>query len=317
MLEQKIKSIIKIIKNWKNPIFLRNLILYKLSSIIKRNKGFYILNQSWDNLIILDACRFDIFKKYIQTHNITGNLEKKISRGSHTKTFLKENFKDISRQDIVYITANPYVDKMITKNVYKIISVWKDGWSEENHTVMPETMYRYTIDALTTYPNKKFIIHFMQPHFPFIGFHIGTLKNEDLRNRVLNNTNKKIKRKHKDNFLSYYDIDVYKFLKKEIILKLYKRNLKLSMPYVEKLSSILPGKTVITSDHGEAIGEFLHPLVPIRLYGHNENFRTSVLVEVPWFEIETPKQNCEVEKSLIEKAKIIKSIKNISSSFEA
>jgi len=44
-----------------------------------------------------------------------GTLEKKKSRGAHTISFLSENFKNKRYDDIVYITANPYVDRYLKK----------------------------------------------------------------------------------------------------------------------------------------------------------------------------------------------------------
>ena len=68
----------------------------------------FILDEDWDNLIILDACRYDFFKEEIEKRQIDGYLKKVISRGSHTLNFLKENFTEDYYNDIVYITANPH-----------------------------------------------------------------------------------------------------------------------------------------------------------------------------------------------------------------
>ena len=95
--------------------------LPKLISVIYReNKGFYVLNEDWDNLIILDACRFDFFKTIIKKSSIEGKLESRISRGAHTTSFLIQNFRGKKCDDIIYITANPYVDKLFKGKFYKI-----------------------------------------------------------------------------------------------------------------------------------------------------------------------------------------------------
>ena len=68
----------------------------------------------FDNLIILDACRYDLFEAEIKNFNIKGKLEYRISRGSNTGYFLRENFehKDLQPilKEIIYITANPLVN---------------------------------------------------------------------------------------------------------------------------------------------------------------------------------------------------------------
>ncbi|MFW6130788.1 MAG: hypothetical protein ACOC56_06340 [Atribacterota bacterium] len=55
------------------------------------NYGDYFLEEEWDNLIILDACRYDTFKKY---NDISEDLEFRYSRGglvNSLKKTLKKN----------------------------------------------------------------------------------------------------------------------------------------------------------------------------------------------------------------------------------
>jgi hypothetical protein len=59
-----------------------------------------------------------------------------------------------------------------------------------------------------------------------------------------------------------------------------------AFPYVNSLLTILRGRTVITSDHGEALGETIHPLLPIRLYGHLAGARMSSLTRIPWLTVD-------------------------------
>jgi len=74
------------------------------------------------------------------------------------------------------------------------------------------------------------------------------------------------------------------------------------MPYVKKLVDILPGRTVVTADHGEAFGEKIHPLIPIRVYGYPSEIRIPTLVKVPWLiispEEKEPKDPKDLRKEL-------------------
>lgn len=305
------QSFIKILHNWKNLITLRNMVLYKLTSILqKKNNGFYILNESWDNLIILDACRYDVFKEEYDKGGIKGSLEKRKSRGSHTTTFLQENFCNDYYDDIVYITANPYIES-IKHKFYKVISVWKDGWDKKEKTVLPETMYEFAVDAIAEHPNKKLIIHFIQPHYPYIGYRLIDNSFSNLRESSLKDSKKRRKRKIKDTFFSIYGIDLYALIERKLHLKLYKNNLIITLPYIKKLIDILPGKTVLSADHGESLGEFLHFLIPIRLYGHNKNFRISRLVDVPWLTINPEEKDSNQIREIHEKRKILNSLKKL------
>ena len=62
----------------------------------------------------------------------------------------------------------------------------------------------------------------------------------------------------------------------------YRENLDLAMAEVERLLEQLPGKTVVTADHGELLGERLRP-VPVRDFGHPDGVYLEPLVTVPWF----------------------------------
>ena len=74
--------------------------------------------------------------------------------------------------------------------------------------------------------------------------------------------------------------EFYPKIPKDKLLQVY---MKLAMIYMEKLLNFLPGKIVITADHGEAFGEFIHPIIPIRVYRHAFGIRISALTRFPWF----------------------------------
>ncbi|MFX1239724.1 MAG: hypothetical protein ACFFA7_00590 [Promethearchaeota archaeon] len=271
---------------------LKEYFFFKIISLIfkTKNKGFHIFDEDWDNLIILDACRYDFFKKIIPSINIDGVLKKKISLGSHTAQFLKENFKNRKYENIVYLTANPVVNQLLNDRFYQIISVWDQGWDKKFHTVLPEVMYQYTLNAIKKYPNKKLIIHFMQPHFPYIGY--------DINKGIINTGIKK-------SIFSIYHSDHWTKYNLLSLLKGYLKSLQISLFYVKKLVNVLSGTTVITSDHGESFGDYIHPFFPIKFYGHEINVKMPALTEIPWFVIKkqkielTEKRSMELEKEIL------------------
>jgi membrane-anchored protein YejM (alkaline phosphatase superfamily) len=65
------------------------------------------------------------------------------------------------------------------------------------------------------------------------------------------------------------------------IWQAYRENLDLVLSEVEDLLSDLQGKTVITADHGELLGDRERP-IPIRTYWHPEGVYVDSLVKVPW-----------------------------------
>jgi len=277
------------------------MIRINLLSRFLKNDGESIFSEDWNNLIILDACRCDTFIKVIKEY-VKGSAFKKYkirckrSLGSHTREFLEKNFVKSRYNDIIYITANPFVDIILKDKVYNIISVWDIGWDRKYNTVMPETIVYYTLKSYMKYPNKRFIIHFVQPHYPYVADH---LKFQDERENILrlklqakSNDKKYRVLKPKSNIIykvfkaltkgKIYDAKFYLELDIQKHIKAYENNLRFVLPYALSVANILPGKNVITSDHGEAFGERIHPLIPIKVYGHFPNIYIPELVLVPW-----------------------------------
>jgi len=254
-------------KDWRWYYFqFTNLIVSKYFTF-KSNNGTYLLNENWDNLIILDACRYDVFEEKYKNLKVRGILEKRISRGSATREFLIENFKDRYCSNIVYITTNPFVYTALNDPFFKTIHLWKSHWDNKTGTVLPEQVVKKAIEVYKLYPDKKLIIHFMQPHCPFIG-----------------------KYKKEGNF---WQIALSEG--KEEVMKLYKANLDSVLPYVEYLLTKFEGKTIVTADHGEACGEGATPLrVPI--YGHPMGVHIPALIEVPWFVVDNGSKKIRVKR---------------------
>ncbi|MBN2121168.1 MAG: glycosyltransferase [Candidatus Omnitrophica bacterium] len=271
-----VKKIIKEIKNgWKKQewwsfrlpsLFVRGVFHYLIR---EKNEGIYVMDEDWDNLLILDACRFDLFT---QTNWIEGVLEKKISRGSHTWMFLRENFTGFY-PDTIYVSSNPFIWEF-RYSFYKTVYIAPEEEIEKYGTVLPETVNKAALEVHRLHPNKRLIVHYLQPHDPFIGkIQIEEVKNKDISPFYLFARGK---------------------IKKSLLWQAYQDNLKRVLPLVEELTEALSGKTVITSDHGESFGSKVR-IFPVRIYGHSGP-RIKDLIEIPWFVIDKgPRKKIEVE----------------------
>ena len=241
-------------------------------------RGTNVLNEDWDCLIILDACRYDVFERIYEDYINFGELEKRISLGTETTSFLLRNFGD-GYHDIVYVTANPFVDELLSKNLFKIVPVWKFGWN--GNTVHPKTLYKYAVRTMAKYEGKRMVVHFIQPHFPFITIKIEDETFDELRRAVIEGREPRIRnRKKRLDRISSLDFYVKSDIAK--LRKAYEANLKVTLPYVARLMRLVRGRIVVTADHGEAFGEKLHNLIPIRVYGHPKDVPIKELLEVPW-----------------------------------
>jgi len=244
---------------------------------------FSIFDEDWDNLIILDACRYDYFEMIYSAYGLPGRLEKRISPATETRGFLRRNFVE-KRFDVVYITANPFVDLTIAGRVHRIISVWKTDWDSRFNTVHPESVFKWAVYASRKYKTKRLIIHFVQPHYPYIGFDFDDGSFKQLKESAETGKAAYVSCKTKPWVIA--PAPIYFMADEKTQRQGYLHNLQLAVKYVEKLINILPGRTVVTADHGEAFGEKIHPLLPFKIYGHPDGVRHKVLVEVPWLVVE-------------------------------
>ncbi len=225
----------------------------------------YLTDMEWDVLIVLDACRWDAFCE------IYGKKVPFIcSPGTWTGDWVKENFvygpNTGTLEDVLVVTGSPwnapayYEMNGWTYPFKDCISVFVDGWDERLHTVLPATLTEACRKAVSEYHPKRLLVHFMQPHMPWIDY-VQTHKiTTDLVNDIWDMV--------EDGRIPLLEAR-----------KAYEENLKLVLKEVWKLVAQLDGKIVITSDHGNLFGEY-------GLFGHPARIGVPELVKVPWLELE-------------------------------
>lgn len=241
-----------------------------------------VMEEDWDNLIILDACRYDTFRNH---HELNGTLEPRISQGTATGNFLNGNFGDGEYYDTVYVTGNPHVSRLCEGQFHSIIPVWETDWDDELKTVTPEAMVNATIKAQSKFPNKRIISHLVQPHAPFIGENAREsfgVETGITLNRMMAQGKENTDYSKREEYPNAWSRLQSEEITTEQILEAYCENLEVALDSVAELIEKLRGKTVITADHGEMFGEMALPL-PIRRVGHSGKVFTPLLVKVPWF----------------------------------
>jgi hypothetical protein len=103
-------------------------------------------------------------------------------------------------------------------------------------------------------------VHYVQPHYPFIG---------------------PTGEEHFDPTATLKEVSRRYDLTDGRLERAYRENLDLVLDEAERLLDALDGKTVVSADHGELLGERLSPL-PLRAYGHPSGIYVDELVRVPW-----------------------------------
>jgi len=230
-----------------------------------------VVEEEWDHLVLLDACRYDMYADRLKM-----DVPWKVSGGSETQEWSEWNFGGKCK-DIVYVAGNPHLATAHLKRTFgkvpfhRVIDVWDFGWSADLKTVPPEEVTLAAIEALNRYPDKRLIVHYNQPHHPFIAdaelvrIDAGTFHSVD---DALEEVDKK---------------GIWKVAKEgsvpmDKVWSGYRRNLDLVMREVDRLLEHMTGKVVLTADHGNHAGELM-------VFGHPHNLRTPCLVRVPWHTI--------------------------------
>ena len=277
-----------------------------------------LMAEGWDVLIILDACRYDYFAKTYGDF-LNGKLEKRRSPGSSTPEWRIKTFKK-KYNDIVYISANPYINSRTkikgftaSDHFFKIIDVWESHWDASAGTVHPKDMNEVSEKIIGKFRRKKFIIHYLQPHAPYLSrrYSSSGFLRPDLNGNVILDGVKGIK---KNKLLEFIIMNFGYVLKKigiinnvwniRAAMKLppltpmdalrreygidglrsaYHDNLKIVLEYCSKLCNFIlemdeSKKIVISSDHGELLGEH-------GKYSHYKKSKDPILREVPFFRV--------------------------------
>lgn len=265
-----------------------------------------IRGSKWDILLVLDACRYDFFRKVYPDH-LEGTLKKVYSpvsckKGVATSEWAKAVFQE-RYDDVIYISSTPHINSKMAVNgfegsrhFYKVIDVWLHEWDDEKGTVLPERVSDTVIETRERYPQERIIAHYMQPHFPYL--HIDNpcrakdsdpKSHDNLKRRAKNFIGSRMRRSLGGGFTRRLIEGIglspitpmHEVLRKEGqegLLGAYEKNLDRVLDNIAGLSDRLSDRMVITSDHGEYLGED-------DFYGHSYLPQHPVLNTVPWFEL--------------------------------
>jgi len=133
--------------------------LLQAFSLLDGHQGINFLERgSWNYAIVLDACRYDVFKK---VNFLDGKLEKFISPASATMEWIRKCVTHY-RSDIVMVAANPHFSPIKLREYtgksnrfYKNIPAWDIGYDDELKVAPPWAMVEIAKKRIDRYENKK------------------------------------------------------------------------------------------------------------------------------------------------------------------
>jgi len=268
-------------QNYNDGFWWRNRFLHRIVGPIQRmiygDGGVDVVAADWDVLIVLDACRADYFEEVADT-TAFDEFRVVTSRASATAEWVDEHFAGREFGDIVYINSNPHISKNAPGAFHHVYDLWSgETFDEEAHTVFPETVNEYARRADKRFPDKRLIIHYNQPHGPYVG---EVPLDWDLQKAAGSGRALKQGLVTEDEFRAAY-----------------RSNLEYVLPYATELASNLTGRAVITADHGELFGKSQPPF-GIKAYAHPLGPRDPDLVQVPWAVVEDDERRTVVEEEV-------------------
>ncbi|MFC7076763.1 alkaline phosphatase family protein [Haloarcula halophila] len=166
----------------------------------------------------------------------------------------------------------------------EIVHVWETDFNDQLFTVRPEAVNEHVYDYLQTSDTTRSVVHYLQPHEPYIGeTPIETWKPkrderelDDIEGAVAPKT----RTEHSKSLPHYHVPDQIANGEPTVdeLRQAYKENFRLVLEQVTDLIKYLDCTVLLTADHGEHLGEdgrFGHP-----------NITHPTLRELPWFVVD-------------------------------
>lgn len=245
--------------------------------------GTNVFEKDWDILILLDTCRIDAINEVSDEYWFLQDIGELLSVGSTSPEWIANTFVSKYKDEInstAYLTNNSYSKRVLEEQKFPLDdhflgSIWTDWrtvdknellyleytWqylpSHKYHRYHPQGIFDRGIQVWKDRKPNRLLIHSIQPHSPYVS------------NLILNNAS-----------LKRYEENPFEYLQEggnfKNVWKSYISSLRMALDQVEVfLNNINAEKVIISSDHGEAFGEF-------GIYGHPAGVPHPVVKKVPW-----------------------------------
>lgn len=234
---------------------------------INIRRGQNIYERDWDVLILLDCARVDMIKEISHKYEFLERVGTHTTLGTSSQQWMKSTFTDkyeSEMSDTVMVTANPNTHKCLNADDFsQLEEVWKDEWNDQLKTIPAPDVTDRAITLHRFFSPKRMIIHYMQPHIPFVprpNMNAAGLGKPGVEKNKMN-----IEELHKKEGYS-----------RQELWEAHMENLEYVLDSVELLlSNMNADKVVISSDHGQALGED-------GVWGHPSSTLVDTVREVPW-----------------------------------
>ena len=243
--------------------------------------GTNVFEKEWDALILLDTCRVDALSQIASEYEfLPSSINNLTSVGSTSSEWIAHTFSEQYRDEIqntAYISGNGHAQFILEDGKHPeetedvpactqwttvdsdALGALKHIWRYDHGPghVRPEIVTDAAINIARSDNFDRIIIHYSQPHAPYTA-------------RIVQEGGQ----------LQEHEEQPFRYLlsggSREKVFETYLSNLRWVLRSVSKLLKNLDApKTIISSDHGEAFGEF-------GFYGHQVAAPIPEIKYVPW-----------------------------------
>lgn len=247
----------------------------RIGPVLNYGKPYW--GEDWDVLVILDACRLDLMREVAAEFDfLPAHIDAHTSPASASREFLERHVQANSAAGEIERTAlvsgNAFTRERFVQDAdwASLDEVWRHSWDDDHGTVLPRSVTDAAIRQHREGGHDRLIAWYMQPHAPFIGaeWSNGFDRKEGFGNPDGHDDGKSVWYQLRDGEIS-----------ESQLWAAYKDNLRAVLEEVQLLVENVDGRVVVTSDHGNAIGEY-------GIYGHPLYNWAPVLKRVPWIELQ-------------------------------
>jgi hypothetical protein len=254
--------------------------LYRRQRDIQRQR--HLINEfaSQDELIlvILDACRYDVFEE-VYSDYVNGELSRVWSSGRWTADYVRRTWDD--SHDLTYLSSIPVVSDFYFElrgyefrpsNYFdEVVPLWDRKWDPELGTVPADKVTDTALAYSAQTDRTRLVAHYAQPHAPYVGDNMilpwdpeeDEYDLQELLEKDIDRPSQRIYDRIKSGELP--DCDLW---------QAYRDNLRYVLEEVVRLVRRADCPVVVTADHGEHLGED-------EKYLHEEE--SCLIRQVPWF----------------------------------
>jgi hypothetical protein len=230
-------------------------------------------------LVVLDACRYDVFADVAPEYLSFDSLEPVRSAGHNTFEYVSRCWPD-TYEDVEYVSAatpvnsdsrEAYEEETLAslyggyvpaEHIPNIRDVWRESWDESIGITPPSAV----TDAAVEADGRRVVAHYFQPHAPYIGRQslLGHVEGADARPNEGEPVDAPVWSRAKAGDVSRSELRAA-----------YESNLRRALREVRRLVAETDvDRIAVVGDHGEALGEY-------GIFGH-PSIEHPYIRTVPW-----------------------------------